>query len=567
MPVSEKRSYEQDQLRQISIRLISSLDLAEVYSRIVDEAVSATRARCGALLVSDPAGQFVPEATWNTTAESVSRDRSPQTYDLIQRSGNGSQVLVANDLPDGPVLCVPLHSLGTVSAVLYVARPAREEPFQPSDVERLDAIGDIAVLAIDNARRYREAARAAVELRRLYDTSLDITSQLDIDRLLSLIMARAADLLHADSGNFYFYDKASDELVPAAPYGTHLRAPVNRLKPGEGATGRVLQTGQAVVVQNYDEWEGRSSKIPLGRYARVLHVPLKRGSQVMGVMSVNRAKTAAPFSEDDVRLLLLFATQAAIAIENARLYGVAVEQARVERELQVARQVQKSLLPRSLPEVEGWKFGVHWQPARQVSGDFYDFIQLEDGRLGLLIGDVTGKGVPAALMMTTARAHLRGAMRQLDSPGAVLARVNELLLPDIPPKTFITAVYSILDPRTGTLVLANAGHDLPYQKRGDGIVQLRATGVPLGLMSGVTYEEKQAELVPGDFLVFYSDGFVEAHNPERELFGFPRLAALVTQAGTASDLIRTLLAEFAAFTGPDAEQEDDVTLVTVTRLG
>lgn len=567
MPVSELDPELLARLHQISIRLMSSLDLTEVCSRSVDEAVTATRSDCGALLFRDGDGDFVPESVFNIARASLNRSESPDTYRLIERVGTSGQPAIANNLAGGPALCIVLRAAWTALGVLYVSRPTVGEPFSTTDLDVLGAIGDLAGLAIQNARSYQDAARGAVELRRLYDTSLDITSQLDIDKLLALIIQRAADLLHANSGNFYFYDEHSGELVPTAPYGEHVRAPVSRIKPGEGATGRVYQSGQALVIQNYDEWEGRLPGIPIGRYARVLHVPLKRGQQVLGVMSVNRARSAPPFSQDDVRLLLLFASQASIAIENARLYAVAVEQARVERELQVARQVQVSLLPRSLPAVEGWEFGMHWQPARQVSGDLYDFITLADGRLGFIIGDVAGKGVPAALTMATARAHLRGAIRQLDSPGAVLARVNELLQPDIPPKTFVTVLYSILDPRTGRLVLANAGHDLPYHKRGGRVTQVRATGVPLGLMSGMRYEETVTELACGDTLVFYSDGLVEAHNLQREMFGFSRLAELIAQASCASELTRTLLAEFTAFTGPNAEQEDDLTLVTLTRLG
>jgi serine phosphatase RsbU (regulator of sigma subunit) len=204
---------------------------------------------------------------------------------------------------------------------------------------------------------------------------------------------------------------------------------------------------------------------------------------------------------------------------------------------------------------------------RAVGGDFYDFIELEDGRLGLVVGDVTDKGVPAALVMATTRSILRAAATRLSDPGAVLERVNEMVCPDIPPNMFVTCLYAVLDPITGRLVYANAGHDLPYQRSGGGVKELRARGMPLGLMSGMQYEEQETQLEPGDTVIFYSDGLVEAHNANREMFSFPRLRELVAGYGSysADEVVDFLLERLAEFTGPEWEQEDDITLVTLQR--
>src|SRR5262249_9192458 len=189
-----------------------------------------------------------------------------------------------------------------------------------------------------------------------------------------------------------------------------------------------------------------------------------------------------------------------------------------------------------------------------------------DGRLGLVIGDVTDKGVPAALVMATTRSILRAAAQSQSSPGAVLQRANDLLCPDIPAKMFVTCLYAILEPTTGRLYYANAGHDLPYQRHNGEVIELRARGMPLGLMPGMSYEEKETFLAPGDRLLLYSDGLVEAHSPEREMFSFPRLMSLMGQAIDQMPMIEFLLNELTRFTGPDWEQEDDVTLVTVERV-
>ena len=200
-----------------------------------------------------------------------------------------------------------------------------------------------------------------------------------------------------------------------------------------------------------------------------------------------------------------------------------------------------------------------------MGGDFYDFIDLPEGRLGIVVGDVTDKGVPAALVMATTRSLLRPMAQRHISPGQVLELVNDLLHPDIPTNMFVTCLYAVLDPPSGRLRYANAGHDLPYHRTADGVVDLRATGMPLGLMPGMTYEEKETTLGPDESVVFYSDGLVEAHNPSREMFGFPRLKELVAAHPGGASLIQFLLAELAGFTGEGWEQEDDVTLVTLRR--
>jgi predicted ester cyclase len=242
---------------------------------------------------------------------------------------------------------------------------------------------------------------------------------------------------------------------------------------------------------------------------------------------------------------------------------------RIEQELRIARLIQQTLLPKTLPQLPSYDLAAYYQPAREVGGDFYDFLELDDGRLGLVVGDVTDKGVPAALVMATTRTMLRAAAQRLFSPGEVLRQANDALVTDIPPNMFITCLYAILEPESGRLLYANAGHDLPYRRRvgrSEGAEELRARGMPLGLMPGMGYEEKEVVLERGESVLFYSDGLVEAHDPQREMFGFPRLQGMVgTHRGGGSSLIGFLLSELTRFTGEDWEQEDDITLVTLER--
>jgi serine phosphatase RsbU (regulator of sigma subunit) len=256
-------------------------------------------------------------------------------------------------------------------------------------------------------------------------------------------------------------------------------------------------------------------------------------------------------------------------LRKQRLEQEISERERIEQELRVARDIQQASLPKEVPTLEGWQVSPYYQPAREVGGDFYDFFDLEDGRVGVVVGDATGKGMPAALVAEATSNMLRAVAQALgsSSPREVLARVNETLLARIPANMFVTCFYAILDPKNASLSYANAGHDLPYlRRRGGDCEELRARGMPLGLMPGMSYEQKQIVLDAGEGVLFYSDGLVEAHDPQGEMFGFPRLRKLIAEhAAEERALGDFLLEELYSFTGEEWEQEDDITLLTLER--
>jgi serine phosphatase RsbU (regulator of sigma subunit) len=242
------------------------------------------------------------------------------------------------------------------------------------------------------------------------------------------------------------------------------------------------------------------------------------------------------------------------------------EREHIEQELQVARSIQQASLPKEVPQLEGWRITPIYQPAREVGGDFYDFHLHSEGRLGVVVGDATGKGVPAALVMSTTCGMLRLAAQSYSSPGEMLQRVNEALFPSIPANMFVTCLYGVLDPKSGRFTYANAGHDLPYLWHGGGdCEELRARGMPLGLMPGMSYEQRETILRTGEAAFFYSDGLVEAHDSEGEMFGFPRLQTLIAEHGEDKSLEATLLEALYSFVGEGWEQEDDITLLTLRR--
>ncbi|HLZ24778.1 MAG TPA: GAF domain-containing SpoIIE family protein phosphatase [Ktedonobacterales bacterium] len=301
-----------------------------------------------------------------------------------------------------------------------------------------------------------------------------------------------------------------------------------------------------------------------------LALPLVSQGELIALLALGPRMDGLEYTRADRNLLTTLVSQVAPSLRVGQLVRTQQaqvrERERIEQELRTAQVIQRTFLPKTVPAPAGWRIVPHYQPAREVGGDFYDFLPFEDGRLGIIIGDVTDKGIPAALVMTATRTMLRTASQQAASPGKVFARVNDLLSADIPESMFVTCFYAILDPASGYLRFANAGQDLPYLRHDDGgICELYATGMPLGLMPGSRYEEGETTLTPGDHLLFYSDGLVEAHNPQREMFGLPRLRELLQRHGDGTPPIVFLLHALAEFTGAGWEQEDDITLVAVQR--
>jgi serine phosphatase RsbU (regulator of sigma subunit)/anti-sigma regulatory factor (Ser/Thr protein kinase) len=300
-----------------------------------------------------------------------------------------------------------------------------------------------------------------------------------------------------------------------------------------------------------------------------LAVPLVSQGELIGVLNLGPRRSEQDYSTDDRKLLDNLAAQAAPALRVGQLVrqqqAEAATRQRFQQELEVAKLIQQNFLPKVLPDLPGWQVGAYYRPAREVGGDFYDVIPLPDGQVGFVVGDVTDKGVPAALVMAATRSVLRASAQRLVEPGAVLERVNEHLCPDMPAKMFVTCLYGVLEPATGRFRFANAGHDLPYVKTAQGSVELRARGMPLGLMPGMQYEEKETVLAHGDSVLLHSDGIVEAHSPTGEMFGFPRLKDAVARYPGGGELIDRVLSDLREHTGPDAEQEDDITMVTLAR--
>jgi serine phosphatase RsbU (regulator of sigma subunit)/anti-sigma regulatory factor (Ser/Thr protein kinase) len=302
----------------------------------------------------------------------------------------------------------------------------------------------------------------------------------------------------------------------------------------------------------------------------VLVVPLVTSGELVGLLQLGPRLSERDYSKDDRQLLESLARYAAPALRLGQLVreqeAEARDRERIEQELHVAQLIQQQFLPKSLPDLPTWSLSAFYRPARTIGGDFYDFIPLTGGRVMVVTGDVTDKGVPAALVMASTHALLRDNGTRLESPSEVLARVNDLLCEDIPAHMFVTCLAMVLDPPSGRVELANAGHNLPYVRQRDGTVrELRATGMPLGLMPGMSYEQTAATIEPGEQLLLYSDGLVEQHDAAGEMFGFDRTKDVVGSSTSDDELTDACMSALARFTGSDVELEDDITLVAMRR--
>ena len=401
-------------------------------------------------------------------------------------------------------------------------------------------------------------------------TTQFVLYQLNFERCVALLYDPEVNTFYVEAHDGY-YDEASRERVAAIRFSVDdpVLAPTlaasERVICAEGCDQReLLALGQALEMAEYVAFPlGGEPQQPIGLLvagntanSSAYHTQIEADSEfVVGLANlVSQAATTIRMRRE-------------IQAREQRLKQEAHARERIEQELHVARRIQQASLPESVPSLEGWEICPRYRPAKEVGGDFYDFLELEDGCLGLVVGDATGKGVPAALVMSTTCGMLRAVSQASDySPGEVLGRVNEALTARIPANMFVTCFYGVLDPSSGSFTYANAGHDLPYLRRGGGEAEeLKARGMPLGLMPGMSYVEKETTLQSGEAALFYSDGLVEAHDLEGEMFGFPRLRSLVAGHDKERSLVEFLMEELYSFVGEGWEQEDDITLVALQR--
>jgi sigma-B regulation protein RsbU (phosphoserine phosphatase) len=396
-------------------------------------------------------------------------------------------------------------------------------------------------------------------------------SSLDLDEVLNRVMDEVITTMSAERG-FVMLREASGKLAFRVARGIdHSTIDDPQFQVSRNVVEQVAREGQPMLTgdaQLDDRLSMHQSIVSLGLRS-ILCVPLKLKEKVSGVIYVDNRLQAGVFGPADLELLNAIASSAAIAIENARLYQVAVEKGRMERELQVARQVQASLLPRATPQVPGWEFAAWWRPAREVAGDYYDFIPLVGGQIGFVIADVSDKGMPSALFMGLTRSVVRASVGHAPSPAADIAHANRLICADSSEGMFVTLFYAQLDPRVGEFTYVNAGHNPPllYRAGQEQGTKLVRTGMALGVLPDTPFEQCAVHLDAGDLLVLYTDGIVDAVNAQWQRFGMERLERILLEHSRrpAVDLMAALEGAIDGFTA-STSQFDDIAVVIVKRL-
>ncbi len=392
----------------------------------------------------------------------------------------------------------------------------------------------------------------------------------DLDHLLRRIVDELVETIDADRGTLYLVDREHGELVSRVLHTDTGSLEEVRLDIGQGIAGWVAETGRVLNISDaradsrfnpaYDELTGY-------RTQTILAAPMRNQQrEIIGVVQLIN-KRDGQFSVRDERLLSAMTSQAAISIENARLYEQHLQQQLISRELEMARAIQKSFLPSQIPQYAGWDISAFWNPMREVAGDFYDFVPLADGRTAIVVADVSGKGIPAALFMALSVTVLRFAMRMNLAPDELLRHANEAILNTQQSRMFTTAIVAYVDFASGEVELGSAGHNPPLFWRGSEATFVEVEGVAMGLFPSATFGMSQLELDTGDVLVLYTDGITEIANDAEEEFDESQLAAVVAaSAGRSAAEISERIVDAALAFGGDAGVFDDQTLVVIKRL-
>ena len=474
----------------------------------------------------------------------------------------------------------PLRSGKEVLGILNVAAPDWES-FRERDLALLTNVGGHIGVALERARLYELLQEQRIhEQAALLDFSNQLLARHELVDLMDYLVLEVRRLLQVDACALLLPDDSDPDYLnftAATGWRTDPVAAGRRVPADDrSGSGGVMRTQEPIVVENVEEreqapWSGGWVQEEGFKSAAI--VPLIAEGRSIGALVVDTRHTRR-LDEEAVRFLQVMANQAALALEKARLHQEEIQRNRLEEELSVARQIQLSMLPPASPVIKGWQFAAHYQAARQVGGDFYDFfgVPVAEGdreRLALVVADVADKGVPAALFMALSRTTIRNVAISDRTPAAALTQANEFILNDSQTDLFLSAFYALFTAGSGRLTYCNAGHNPPlwYQSGRDAFRPLSGDGIVLGVLDDVSLQDAAIEVAPDDLIVFYTDGVTEAMNDGMEEFGTGRLQSAISgSAGRdAEDVLQAIVAAVDAYAG-GMPRWDDVTLVVARRL-
>jgi serine phosphatase RsbU (regulator of sigma subunit) len=489
--------------------------------------------------------------------------------DLGSKNGtmvNGERIVAAQRLRPGDRITVGHLVIlfddpfgGIAESVVFVDAPQADVPASSTVIARLENL-------LGETPPEQRAAQAMsfidtdIRVKALIHAGRELAGHRPLADLFPLILDLALDAVDAERGVLLTLE--GDNLVVRAARGESFRI-------SSAVRDRVVNQRSSLLVRdamNEDAFRERVS-IQQHNVRGMMAVPLQTSDRVIGLVYIDSPNLMREFTREDLNLLTVMANVAAIRLEHARLSDVEQAERIMARDLEQAAEIQRRLLPEKSPEVPGLDLAGYNAPCRTVGGDYYDFFTCSDGRVAIVVADVSGKGMPAALLMSSLQARVQVLADDPSDVGALVAKLNRLLCANIPSNRFISLFLGVLDPATGELAYCNAGHNPPVLIRADGQIEwLHGGGPILGILSKAPYEEKRSRIGPGEFVVLYSDGVTEMTDPGNEEFGEQRLAQVLAgrRAETASALVDALRAELSQFAA-GANPADDLTLVVAKR--
>lgn len=468
------------------------------------------------------------------------------------------------DIEVRSILSIPLvgkgHMIGVIEAINKV-----NGNFTEQDMDILVGLANQIAVAIDNANLYRKAKRELLEKQLLIEIGEKLSSSLSLNEVMKVIVDSLKKVIDFNAGGVFIINPEKQEIDSLYTSGYEGCSEEQiHLKFGQGLVGHVASTGEPIIVSDVDD-NKHYIDLHCGTKSEML-VPLKADGRIIGVFNIE-SKHLNAYDQSDLELMTAFASQAVVSIERARLHEKLVESNKISQQLKIARDIQMSFLPKTELSIPGYDITGENIPSGDVGGDYYDFIRIVDHQIGIAIGDVSGKGIPASLLMASFRASMIAEIRNNYSIRIICKKVNRLLLESMQPGNFVTAVYGVLDTKNHIFTFCNCGHNLPLLLRADGSVEHLSEGGPvLGVTPDAKYEERPIYIGVNDVVILFTDGVVEVFNDKDEEFGETRLTELVKKHRKKTtteirDAIYNAVNEFAS----DTHVFDDFTMIVLKR--
>ncbi len=468
------------------------------------------------------------------------------------------------DIKFKSVLVIPLIGRGQMIGVVEAINK-RNGGFCDEDLDTMVGLANQFAVSIDNANLYRDAKKEARDRHLLYEVGKKLSSTLNVDEVLKLILGSLRKVVGFNAGGVYLIDEKKHELKTAYSEGYGIKAEeFAKLKFGQGLVGWVAKSGKSVIVPDVSK-DKRYANVHQKTKSEIV-APLKIDGRIIGVMTLESNKLSA-YDEKSLDLLTTFASQAAISLERAVLHNKMLENRRFVEQLAIARQIQLTFLPKDKPDIEGYDISGVNIPSGEVGGDYFDYIKIIENQTGIAIADVSGKGIPAALIMASFRASLIAEIKNNFALRTICKKVNSLLYDSIELGNFVTAFYGVLDSKNDIFTFSNCGHNQPIHIHSKNEVSFLKEGGPaLGVIPDVDYEERPIFLRAGDIILFYTDGVTEAVNDKGEQFGEDRLIEILTKnrALSAHDIRLLIYNELISFTS-STHIFDDLTMIVLKK--